>query len=85
MCPSSKSFNAQNGTLEEQVARALKASQIFGASCMRCILGGDPERPQIDMHLDNMVKAVRGLRARIVDSGVKLAWRTTAATCRRAR
>ena len=74
VCPSSRSFNAQNGTLEEQVARALKASQIFGASCMRCILGGDPERPQIEMHLENMVKAVRGLRSRIVDSGVKLAW-----------
>ena len=74
VCPSSRSFNAQNGSLEEQVARALKASQIFGASCMRCILGGDPERPQIEMHLDTMIKAVRGLRSRIVDSGVKLAW-----------
>src|SRR6185295_11404560 len=73
VCPSSRSFNPQNGTLEEQVSRALKASQIFGATCMRCVLGGDPERPQIDMHLDNMVKAVRGLRSRIVDSGVKLA------------
>ena len=40
---------------------------------MRCVLGGDPERPQIEMHIDNMVKAVRGLRSRIVDSGVKLA------------
>src|SRR5436190_8699802 len=74
VCPSSRSFNAQNGTLEEQVGRSLKASQIFGASCMRCILGGDPERPQIDMHLESMVKAVRGLRSRIVDSGIKLAW-----------
>ena len=74
VCPSARSFNAQNGTLEEQVARSLKASQIFGASCMRCVLGGDPERPQIEMHIDNMVKAVRGLRSRIVDSGVKLAW-----------
>jgi sugar phosphate isomerase/epimerase len=74
VCPSSRSFNAQLGTLEAQVARALKTSQIFGARCMRCILGGDPERPQIEMHLDNMIKAVRGLRSRIVDSGVKLAW-----------
>ena len=73
VCPSAKSFNAQNGTLEEQVARALKASQIFGATCMRCVLGGDPERPQIEMHIDNMVKAVRGMRARILDSGIKLA------------
>jgi len=73
VCPSSKSFNPQLGTLEEQVARGLKASQIFGATCMRCVLGGDPERPQIDMHIENMVKAVRGLRSRILDSGVKLA------------
>ena len=50
----------RTGTLEEQVARALKASQIFGATCMRCVLGGDAERPQIEMHIDNMIKAVRG-------------------------
>jgi sugar phosphate isomerase/epimerase len=73
VCPSSRSFNAQLGTLEEQLARALKASQIFGAKCLRCVLGGVPERPQIDMHIDNMVKALRGLRSRILDSGVKLA------------
>jgi len=73
VCPSSRSFSAQNGTLETQVARALNASKIFGATCMRCVLGGDPERPQIEMHIDNMIKAVRGLRSRILDSGVKLA------------
>ena len=73
VCPSSRSFNGQLGTVEEQVARALKASQIFGAKCMRCILGGVPERPEIEMHIDNMIKAVRPLRSRILDSGVKLA------------
>jgi sugar phosphate isomerase/epimerase len=74
VCPSSRSFNAQQGTLEAQLTRALRASQILGGKCMRCVLGGDPERPQIEMHLDNMVKALRGLRSQIVDSGVKLAW-----------
>lgn len=73
VCPSARGFNAQLGTLEEQVARALRASQIFGARCMRCILGGDAERPQIETHIDNMIKAVRGIRSRIADSGVKLA------------
>jgi len=73
LCPSSRSFGAQNGTVEEQLTRALKASQIFGARCMRTILGGDPERPQIEMHIDNMIKALRPLRSRILDSGVKLA------------
>jgi sugar phosphate isomerase/epimerase len=73
VCPSARAFNAQLGTLEEQVTRALKASQIFGATCMRCILGSDTERPQIDMHVDNMINAVRGIRTRIADSGIKLA------------
>jgi sugar phosphate isomerase/epimerase len=73
VCPSARGFNEKLGTLEEQVARALKASQIFGARCMRCVLGGDPERPQIEMHIDNMIKAVRGMRSRILDSGIKLA------------
>ena len=73
VCPSARGFNAQLGTLEDQVARALRASQVFGATCMRCILGGDAERPQIETHIDNMIKAVRGIRSRIADSGVKLA------------
>ena len=73
VCPSARGFNPQLGTLEEQVGRALRASQIFGATCMRCVLGGDAERPQIEMHIENMVKAVRGMRPRIVDSGIKLA------------
>jgi sugar phosphate isomerase/epimerase len=73
VCPSSRSFNAQLGTVEEQVGRALRASQIFGAKSFRCVLGGAPERPQIDMHIESMVKAVRGMRTRIQDSGVKLA------------
>lgn len=73
VCPSSRSFNAQLGTVEEQMGRALRASQTFGAKSFRCVLGGAPERPQIDMHIESMVKAVRGMRTRIQDSGVKLA------------
>jgi sugar phosphate isomerase/epimerase len=73
VCPSARSFNAQLGSAEEQLTRALKAAQILGGRCMRCVLGGDPERPQIEMHIDNMIKAIRPLRSRILDSGIKLA------------
>jgi len=73
VCPSSRSFNAQLGTVEEQTSRALRASQIFGAPAMRCILGSGAERPQIDMHIENMIKSVHGMRSRILDSGIKLA------------
>jgi sugar phosphate isomerase/epimerase len=73
ICPTSRSFNAKLGSVEEQVAPALRASQIFGAKSMRCVLGGTPERPEIDRHIESMVKAVRAMRSRILDSGVKLA------------
>ena len=45
VCPSSRAFNANLGTVEEQVAPALRASQIFGARSMRCVLGSGTERP----------------------------------------
>ena len=73
VCPTSRSFNASLGTVEEQVTPALKASQIFGAKCMRVVLGGNTERPEIDKHIDSMVGAMRGMRQRILDSGIKLA------------
>src|SRR5438067_8584364 len=73
VCPSSRSFNAGLGTVEEQVAPALRASQIFGARSMRCVLGSGTERAEIERHLENMLRAIRGMRSRIVDSGVKLA------------
>ncbi len=73
VCPSSRSFNPALGTVEEQVAPALKASQIFGARYMRCVLGSATERPDIDRHIENMLGAIRGMRSRLVDSGVKLA------------
>ena len=59
VCPSSRSFNASLGTVEEQVAPALRASQIFGARSMRCVLGSATERPGIDMHLENMLRLSR--------------------------
>src|SRR5215831_6590735 len=65
--------NAAQGTVEHQVTPALKASQIFGARAMRVVLGSGTERPEIDKHIENMVRAVRGMRSRILDSGIKLA------------
>jgi sugar phosphate isomerase/epimerase len=73
LCPSSRSFKPDLGSVEQQVTRAINATKIFGATCFRCILGLDPERPQIDKHIDDMVAAIRPVRSRIVDSGVKLA------------
>jgi sugar phosphate isomerase/epimerase len=73
ICPSARAFNTSLGTVEQQVALALRASQIFGARSMRCVLGSGTERPEIERHIDNMLVAIRGIRSRVADSGIKLA------------
>ena len=73
ICPTSKSFNAKYGTPEEQIAVGLRASRILGARAMRVTVGGAPERPHIEMHAESTLRVVRGMRSRILDSGIKLA------------
>lgn len=73
ICPTSKSFNPKYGTPEEQIAAGLRASRIFGARAMRVVVGSAAERPQIDMHIENTLRVVRGMRSQILDSGIKLA------------
>jgi sugar phosphate isomerase/epimerase len=73
ICPSSSGFNAKLGTAEEQIARGLTISRIFGASAMRVVVGSAKERPQIEMHIANTARVLKGMRPRIHDSGVKLA------------
>jgi sugar phosphate isomerase/epimerase len=62
-----------NGTPEEQIALGLRAARILGSRAMRVIVGGAPERAQIEMHAESTLRVVRGMRSRILDSGVKLA------------
>jgi sugar phosphate isomerase/epimerase len=73
ICPASKSFNPKYGTPEEQIATGLRASRILGARAMRVTVGGAPERPQIELHMESTLRVVRGMRSRILDSGIKLA------------
>jgi sugar phosphate isomerase/epimerase len=73
ICPSSSGFKANQGTAEEQIARGLKISRILGGRAMRAVVGGAPERPQIEMHLENTARVLKGMHSQIQDSGVKIA------------
>jgi 3-oxoisoapionate decarboxylase len=73
ICPSASAFNAKLGTAEEQIARGLKISRIFGATTMRVVTGSAKERPEIEKHIANTTKVLKGMRSRIRDSGVKIA------------
>ena len=73
ICPSSSGFNSKLGTAEEQIAQGLKLARMMGATAMRAVVGGAKERPQIEMHMQNMSRALKGMRSQIRDSGVKIA------------
>lgn len=72
ICPTSKGFNAKQGTAEEQIAGGLKICRIIGASAMRVVLGSATERPEIAKHVENLTLVLKTMRSRILDSGVKL-------------
>jgi sugar phosphate isomerase/epimerase len=73
ICPSSSRFQPKLGTAEQQIAQGLKLAQILGASVMRVVVGSAEERPQIEMHMANTARVLKGVRSQIRESGVKLA------------
>ena len=76
ICPSSKSFDATQGTAEEQLSRLIDAAKIVGSPIARAVLGSMADRVgpiPIEGHIENTVKVLRAVRARAVDKGVKIA------------
>jgi sugar phosphate isomerase/epimerase len=73
ICPTSTSFDARQGTAEQQIAQGLRVAKIIGAKCMRVVLGSFKDRPEIERHLDSMTKVIKNVRSQVHDSGIKLA------------
>lgn len=74
--PTSGSFDKAAGTAEEQITKMLDAAKILRSPIVRCFQGTGADRRGdggIDRHIDATVKMLRGMRSRIVDSGLKLA------------
>jgi sugar phosphate isomerase/epimerase len=76
VCPSSKAFDASQGTAGEQVQRMLDAAVTIGSPIVRAFLGTMADRAggvPIEGHIENTVKTLRPLRSRFLDAGVKMA------------
>lgn len=76
ICPSSKAFDAAQGSAEEQLLRMVKAAKILGSPIVRAFLGTMADRTgpvPLEAHIENVVKVLRAARARIVDAGLKVA------------
>ena len=76
ICPTSKMFDAKQGTAEEQLARMIRAAKTVGSPIVRCVLGSAADRVGplgIEGNIENTVKVLRAMRAQVMDNGLKIA------------
>jgi 3-oxoisoapionate decarboxylase len=76
ICPTSKAFDASQGTAEQQIERMVGAAKAAGSRIVRAFLGTMNDRPgatPIEAHIENTIRVLRNVRSRVVDSGVKIA------------
>jgi 3-oxoisoapionate decarboxylase len=76
ICPTSKAFDASQGTAEQQIERMVNAANNVGSRIVRAFLGTMADRPgptPIEAHIENTIKVLRNVRSRVVDSGIKIA------------
>ena len=71
ICPTSTAFDPKQGTAEEQITRMLHAAKVVGSPIVRCFQGTMADRRTpggIDARIDDSVKVLRSVKARVVDS-----------------
>ncbi len=75
ICPTSKFFDPQQGTAEQQLLKMVRAARIVGSPIVRCFLGmaQDREGGEIDRHIENTVKVLKACRSQVLDAGIKIA------------
>jgi sugar phosphate isomerase/epimerase len=75
ICPTSKMFDASQGTAEEQVAKMVKAATTVGSHIVRSVLGSMEDRKagQIERNIESMVKVLRNSRSVVMDANLKMA------------
>lgn len=76
VCPTSKAFDASQGTAEAQIVRMIAAAKTAGSPIVRAFLGTMADRVgpiPIEGHIENTAKVLRGIKSRAVDAGIRIA------------
>ena len=76
ICPTANSWNNRNGSPEDYILKGLRIAKAVGASSMRCFLGNSNDRTvngPIEKHMERTIAVFRSVRARALDTGVRIA------------
>ncbi len=76
ICPSSKAFDATQGTAEQQLERMFTAANMVGSKIVRAFLGTSADRTgaiPMEAHIENAAKVLRAVRSKAMDHNLKIA------------
>jgi sugar phosphate isomerase/epimerase len=75
ICPTSKMFEARDGTAEEQLTRMIQAATTVGSRIVRAVLGSSEDRKAgpIERHIESMVTVLHNVKSRVRDANLKIA------------
>ena len=75
ICPTSKMFEASQGTAEEQLTRMIDSAKLIGSAIVRCVLGSADDRKPgpIEARIRDMVQVLHNVRSKATDSGIRIA------------
>lgn len=76
ICPSSKAFDAAQGTAEQQLERMFTAANLVGSKIVRAFVGTAADRTgavPIESHMENAAKVLRAVRTKAMDHNLKIA------------
>ncbi len=76
ICPSSRMFDAAQGTAEAQLGRMIGAAKAAGSPIVRAVLGSSADRAGdggIERHIENTIRVLRNVRSQAEGEGIRIA------------
>jgi sugar phosphate isomerase/epimerase len=73
ICRLSSGWNQRDGSPTEYLLRGLHVAKAVGARSMRCYMGGNGDRPNLERCMEATIRALRSVRPQALDLGIRIA------------
>jgi sugar phosphate isomerase/epimerase len=73
ICPLSHGWNPNEGSPKEYLLKGLRVAKAVGAHSMRCYMGANADRPNLERCMEVTIQALRSVRSAAMDLGVRIA------------
>ena len=73
ICPLSSGWNPRDGTPTDYLLKGLRVAKAVGAHSMRCYLGANADRPNLERCMEATIQALRSVRSQALDLGIRIA------------